>query len=151
SLNGRLADKTMDSTTRAELFDQRDRLVADIASLIDVRTDYRPDGTVALMTRSGVGLLDVKASVFEFQTGGPISAMSQFDLDADRNGVGTLKLRTPAGMVLDLVQQNVIRGGELGALLDLRDKTLVLAQNQLDDIAAGLAQSMSAIETAGAA
>ena len=149
SLNGRLADKTMDSTTRAELFDQRDRLVADIASLIDVRTDYRPDGTVALMTRSGVGLLDVKASVFEFQSGGPISAMSQFDLNAERNGVGTLKLRTPAGIVLDLVQQNVIRGGELGALIDLRDKTLVLAQNQLDDVAAALAQSLSTIETAG--
>ena len=151
SLNGRLADKTMDSTTRAELFDQRDRLVADIAELVDVRTDYRPDGTVALMTRSGVGLLDVKASVFEFQTGGPISAMSQFDLDAERNGVGTLRLRTPAGISLDLVQQNVIRGGELGALLDLRDKTLVLAQSQLDDIAVALAQSMSTIETAGAA
>ena len=44
--------------------DQRDRLVSQIAEYVDVRVDYRADGTVALMTRTGVGILDVKASMF---------------------------------------------------------------------------------------
>lgn len=150
TLNGRLADTSMDPTSRAELLDQRDRLIADVANLVDIRPEYRQDGTVSLMTRTGVGLLDASASVLEFRSAGAISAMSRVDLDPAKSGVGTLLLRTPAGFVLDLVQQNVIRGGELGALIDLRDKTLVLAQDQLDDVAAALARSMSTIETEGA-
>jgi flagellar hook-associated protein 1 len=150
TLNGRLTDTSMDPTSRAELFDQRDRLIADVAVLVDIRAEYHQDGTVSLMTRTGVGLLDASASVFEFRSAGAISAMSQFDFDSAKNGVGSLLLKTPAGFVLDLVQQNVIRGGELGGLIELRDTTLVRAQDQLDDIAAGLAQSMSTIETEGA-
>jgi flagellar hook-associated protein 1 len=150
-LNGKIGDFSIDPTSRAVLLDQRDRMVAEIAAMVDVRTDYRPDGTVALMTRTGVGLLDGKASVFEFQSAGALSATSRFNVDPARSGVGTLALRTPAGLVLDLVQQNVLKSGELGALIELRDKTLVLAQDQLDDIAAALAQAMSTVETAGTA
>jgi flagellar hook-associated protein 1 FlgK len=150
-LNGRIGDLSVDPTSRAALLDQRDRLVSEIAAMVDIRTEYRPDGTVALMTRTGAGLLDNKASVFEFQSAGAISATSQFDTDPAQSGVGTLMLRTPAGLVLDLVQQNVLKSGELGGLIELRDKTLVTAQDQLDDIAAALAQAMSTVETAGTA
>jgi flagellar hook-associated protein 1 FlgK len=150
-INARLADQTTDMATRSALMDQRDRLVSDIAGMIDVRVDYRPDDTVALMTRSGVGILDVKPSVFEFQTAGALSADSQFNVDPDKSGVGRLVLHTPSGLALDLVQQNVLKSGSLAALIDLRDNTLVAAQSQLDDIAAGLAQSLSTVKTAGAA
>jgi flagellar hook-associated protein 1 FlgK len=149
-LNGRIGDLGMDPTSRAAMLDQRDRLVSDVSALVDVRTEYRADGTVALMTRSGVGLLDGRASVLEFESAGMISANSRFDVDPDRSGVGALRLRTPAGLVLDLVQQNVIRSGELGGLIELRDRTLVRAQDQLDDVAAALAQALSTVETEGA-
>src|SRR5690606_11657146 len=43
------------------------------------------------------------------------------------------------------------QSGEIGGLIDLRDKTLVQAQDQLDEIAAALAQEMSTVETAGTA
>ena len=148
-LNDRLSDSSVDPTSRAALLDQRDRLIASVASVVDVRADYRPDGTVALMTRTGVGLLDGRASVFEFQSAGAIDARQQFNIDPAKSGVGKLVLRTPAGLVLDLVQQNVIRTGELGALIELRDKTLVQAQDQLDEIAASLARAMSTVETEG--
>jgi flagellar hook-associated protein 1 len=150
-LNGKVGDPSIDPTSRSALLDQRDRMVAEIAAMVDIRTDYRADGTVALMTRTGVGLLDGKASVFEFQSAGALSATSQFNTDPARSGVGTLTLRTPAGLVLDLVQQNVLKSGELGGLIELRDKTLVMAQDQLDEVAAALAQAMSTVETAGTA
>jgi flagellar hook-associated protein 1 FlgK len=150
-LNIKLSDHGLDESTRATLADQRDRLVSDVARVVDIRADYRPDGTVALMTRSGVGLLDGRASVFEFQSAGTISATSQFSVDADESGVGKLIVRTPAGLALDLVQQNVLKSGELAALVELRDKTLVAAQDQLDDVAAALAQSISTVETPGTA
>ncbi len=148
-VNKRMLDLGMTDTARASLHDQRDRLVASIAEVIDVRADYRSDGTVALMTRSGVGLLDNGVSTFKFSTAGALSATTQASIYTDQNRVGTLTLTTPSGLTIDLVQQNVLQGGELAGLVTLRDKTLVEAQNQLDEIAAGLAAAFSTINTEG--
>lgn len=150
-INGRLADQGLDASSRTSLMDQRDRLVSQVAEMVDLRVDYRPDDTVALMTRSGVGLLDGRASVFEFQSAGSLSATAQFDTNSGESGVGKLTLRTPAGLTLDLVQQGVFKSGEMAGLIELRDVTLVQAQDQLDQIAAALAQAMSTIQTAGTA
>ena len=150
-LNTRLADHGADPATRAALLDQRDRLVADVAQIVDVRADYRSNGTVSLMTRTGVGILDDRASVFSFESAGVINATSQFSVDSTESGVGRLIIRTPSGLVLDAVQQNAIQSGELGALIELRDRTLVQAQDQLDQIASGLALAMSTVRTEGTA
>jgi flagellar hook-associated protein 1 FlgK len=150
-INLKLGDQSTDPVSRAALTDQRDRLVADIAETIDVRVDYRTDGTVALMTRTGVGILDGKASSFSFESAGTLSADKQFSVDSARSGVGKLICTTPSGLQIDLVQQNVVQSGRLGALIEMRDHTLVEAQNQLDEIAAGLAQALSTNTTEGTA
>lgn len=149
-VNTRLLDLGMTDNARATLLDQRDRLVASTAELIDVQATYRPNGTVALMTRSGVGLLDNGVSTFKFESAGNLSANALFDSSAAESKVGKLTLTTPSGLELDLVAQGVIQGGELGGLLTLRDKTLVETQEQLDEIAAGLAQAFSTVKTPGA-
>jgi flagellar hook-associated protein 1 FlgK len=148
-INDRLGDQSVDNSSRATLMDQRDRLVSQISEIIDVRVDYRSDDTVSLMTRTGVGILDGKASTFSFQPAGALTADKQFNSDANKNSVGKLLLTTGSGTTIDLVQQNVIQSGTLGALIDLRDNTLVTAQNQLDEIAAGLAQAFSTVTTSG--
>jgi flagellar hook-associated protein 1 FlgK len=150
-INSRLADTTVDQASRSALMDQRDRLVGQISEQIDVQVDYKSDDTVSLMTKTGVGILDVKASTFVYEPHGPLTAEKQFNVDSDQNGVGKLTLITSSGLSLDLVQQNVLSSGSLKALIDLRDKTLVGAQNQLDEIAAGLAQSLSTVTTQGTA
>ncbi len=150
-VNNRMLDMGMDDGSRASLLDQRDRLVSSVAEMIDVRADYRGDGTVALMTRSGVGLLDSGVSTFSFESAGNLAATSQFNIDPNLTKVGKLTLTTPSGLILDLVSQGVIQGGELGGLLTLRDRTLVEAQEQLDEIAAGLAQGFSTVQTSGTA
>ena len=150
-VNSRMLDLGMTDGARAALLDQRDRLVSSVAELIDVRADYRSDGTVALMTRSGVGLLDNGVAQFSFESAGSLSPNSVADADPEKNKVGKLTLTTPSGLTVDLVSQGVLQGGELGGLVTLRDQTLVEAQDQLDEIAAGLAQAFSTIQTAGAA
>ena len=150
-VNNRMLDLGMTDTARAALYDQRDRLVASVAEVIDIQANYRSDGTVALMTRSGVGLLDGGISTFKFSTAGSLAATSQTNIDPDTSRVGTLTLTTPSGLTIDLVQQGVLQGGELAGLVQLRDKTLVEAQNQLDEIAAGLAAAFSTITTPGTA
>ncbi|MFP9138006.1 flagellar hook-associated protein FlgK [Devosia sp. XGJD_8] len=150
-VNSRMLDLGMTDGARAALLDQRDRLVSSVAEMIDVRADYRADGTVALMTRSGVGLLDNGVSTFSFESAGNLSPDSLFNADQDKTMVGKVSLTTPSGLTVDLVTQGVLQGGELGGLITLRDKTLVEAQAQLDEIAAGLAQAFSTVKTEGSA
>jgi len=140
-VNFALADYGMDQNTRVSMLDQRDRLVSQIAEKVDLRVDYRDDGTVSLSTRSGVNLLDVKRSIFEFEASG--------GMDASSSNVGSLTLLTPSGTRIDLVSNNVLQSGSLAALVELRDKTLVDAQRQLDDIASALAKTFSTVQTQG--
>ncbi|WP_316355127.1 flagellar hook-associated protein FlgK [Devosia sp.] len=150
-VNHRMLDLGMTETARAALLDQRDRLVSSVAEMIDVRADYRADGTVALMTRSGVGLIDNGVSTFKFESAGNLSPNSIFDPDPTQTKVGKMTLTTPSGLTIDLVTQGVLQGGELGGLVTLRDRTLVEAQEQLDQIAAGLALAFSTNKSAGVA
>jgi len=148
-INGRLIDQGIDPASRATLMDQRDRLIGSLSEQMDLTVDYRTDGSVALMTRSGVGVLDGKASVFSFASAGALSANSQFNSDDALTGVGKLSVTTASGLNIDLVKQNVLRSGELKGLIELRDNHLVQAQDQLDTIAATLALAMSTQATAG--
>ena len=151
SVNDKLGDLSSDNATRATLMDQRDRLTSEIAGLIDVRVDYRSDDTVALMTRSGVGILDGSTARFGFTPAGALSADKQFSSDPNQSSVGKLTLTGTSGTVIDLVKQGALQSGKLSALVELRDKTLVAAQDQLDEIAAGLAQALSTVKTTGTA
>ncbi|WP_127753476.1 flagellar hook-associated protein FlgK [Devosia sp. 1566] len=150
-VNTRLLDRGGDDAARASLLDQRDRLVSSVAELIDVKADYKADGTVSLMTGSGVGLVDGRAASFRFDTPGRLTASSAFNSDSALSGVGKLTLVTASGLEIDVQRSGGIRGGELGGLLTLRDKTLPEAQSQLDEIAAGLAQAFSTVQTPGTA
>lgn len=151
TLNTRLSDESADPASRAALMDQRDRLIADVAGEIDINVDYHANGTVGIMTRAGVGILDSRAGVFSYDGGGHLSSNSLFSADPGENGVGSLTLTSTSGLKVDLVAENILQSGRLSALVKLRDDTLVRAQGQLDDIAAALAQSLSTVETAGTA
>lgn len=150
-VNNRLRDQGVTDGARAALLDERDRLVTGISELIDIRVDYRPDDTVALSTISGVGLLDHKPSLVSFEGAGGMSATSLFSLDDAESSVGKLTITSPAGLTFDLVKQNTMQSGRLAALVEMRDRTLVEAQHQLDDIAASLALALSSAELAGTA
>lgn len=150
-INQDLTDTTRDDDTRISVLDERDRLIAKVSELVDVTVDYRDDGSVALHTRSGVGLLDGKASQFQFQTAGNLAATALYDADPAKSGVGALTIATPSGLAMDVVAHGILHSGRMKSLLDQRDNTLVTAQNQLDEIAAGLAQAMSTVETVGSA
>ncbi len=148
-INQRLINSTQNDSARAALLDERDRLTSAISETIDVNVTYRTDGSVRLMTRAGVGLLDVGASTFNFNDNGKLSPGSLFSSNSSQSGVGELSLRTPAGLTLDLVGQRVLQSGRLAGLVELRDQTLVQAQSQLDDIAASLAMAVSNVTDQG--
>ena len=151
SINDRLSDFSIDPTSRASLLDERDRLVTQVSEMVDTRVSYRDDGTVSLMTTAGLSLLDKKATQFQFEPVGNLSASSLYNIvDAD-NGVGTIIATTPSGLKMDVVDQNIIRSGRISSLVDLRDERLVQVQAQLDEIAGSVAQALNGVETDGVA
>lgn len=150
-VNAKLSDQGVDDVSRATLSDERDRLVASISEVIDVRAEYRNDGTVALMTNSGLGLMDVTASSLTFTSGGNLGPNALFSVDSAENGVGTLTLNGASGGQTDLIQQGLLTSGSLGALIELRDEILPQFQSQLDTIAASMATALNSVETSGTA
>ena len=150
-INDRLSDYSLDEASRLSVLDERDRLVAKISEIVDAQTVYRQDGSVAMMTRSGLGLLDQGATTFSFEPAGSLSANSLYSIDDAQNGVGVLTAYTPSGLKLDVLDQNIIQSGRLSGLVDLRDNTLVQTQAQLDSIAAALSLALNTDATGGTA
>lgn len=135
-------------TPPADLLDLRDSYIAELSELIDIRVVDRERGVVSIMTQSGMSLLDPLPAELVFDERGTVTAQSQYSSDESQSGVGTIKIITPNGGMIDLIADNQIRSGKIAALLELRDKYLVDAQAQLDALADGLARALSTIDVA---
>jgi flagellar hook-associated protein 1 FlgK len=85
-----------DSSAAADLSDQRDNLVKQIAQYVDVRTVEQDDGSVSLFTASGLQLLDGPPSLFTYD--------------------GTNVTRVSDGASIN----NQLAGGRIHALLNFR-------------------------------
>lgn len=94
--NLRIKSSDPNGSERLQLIDQRDQLVREIANLVDVRTVERENGAIALITPSGLSLLD--------------GAPARFSFD------GTHIVSLDSNIVVD----KQFREGKLKALLDLR-------------------------------
>ncbi|MFC6738489.1 flagellar hook-associated protein FlgK [Methylobacterium tardum] len=133
---------TTDSTSLADLQDQRDQAINNLSSYMDVKTTAQSDGTVTVLTQSGATLVDRgNAASLSFDGRGTLSANSSYS--ATPRSVGTITATLPGGGKIDLGEPGVLRSGSLAAEFELRDQTLPQAQRQLDDLAAGLASSLT--------
>ncbi|MGX1785451.1 flagellar hook-associated protein FlgK [Bosea sp. NPDC055332] len=151
NVNARIVNAQQTSGT-ADLRDQRDRIVSELSQYVEIRTDERPNGSLSITTASGTQLFDGRPTVkFEFDARANIGPQSQWSSDPAQRGVGTIIARDLNGNGFDAIANNTFRSGEIGALVELRDKTLVQAQKQLDEIAAQLSSALSDREIAGTA
>jgi len=150
-VNARIVNAQQSSAT-ADLRDQRDRIISELSQYVEIRTDERPNGSISITTASGTQLFDGRPTIrFEFDARANIGPQSQWSSDPARRGVGTIVARDLSGNSFDAIANNTFRSGEVGALIELRDKTLVQAQAQLDEIAAQLSRALSDREIAGTA
>ena len=141
-----------DDGARADLLDQRDQAITGLSAYLDVQTVDQYDGTVSVITTSGMTLVDRgSAATLSFDGRGTLSPESEYSQDPATRGVGTITATTPGGARIDLIAEKAIRSGSLAAGVELRDTVLPQAQRQLDELAAGLARSMSDRSATGAA
>jgi flagellar hook-associated protein 1 FlgK len=151
STNNSLANNN-DLSTAASLRDQRDRLISELSRYMDIRTAESPTGSMTLFTTSGVTLFNGSSSAqLSFDANLSMGPDRLWNANDALRGVGTIRITDATGVGYDLIASNALRSGELAALVELRDRTLVEAQTQLDEMAAQMASALSDREVAGTA
>jgi flagellar hook-associated protein 1 FlgK len=151
-LNSRLQSMNATDPAAASLMDQRDNAINQLSQLMDIRVVTDGTNQATVFTNSGIQLVGGgQASQLAFNSPGTLDATSQWNANPALSGVGSLTVKLPNGGNFDLIANNAISSGQLAADLKLRDKTLVQAQAQVDQLAAALASSLSDITKPGAA
>jgi flagellar hook-associated protein 1 len=152
AINQQLQGLGASDPSAATLEDQRDDAINDLSGLMDVNATTNSANQVSILTNTGVQLVSgTQASQFSFTSAGTLSPTSLYSSNPAQNGVGSLTVKLPNGANIDVVSNNVISSGRIAADLQLRDGTLVQAQNQVDQLAATLSSSLSDVTTQGTA
>jgi flagellar hook-associated protein 1 FlgK len=150
--NARLQGMDVTDPAAATLMDQRDNAINQLAQLMDIRVVTDNTNQANVFTNSGIQLVGGgQASQLNFNSQGTLNANAQWNANPALSGAGTITVQLPNGGSFDLIANNAIGSGQLAADIKLRDKTLVGAQAQVDQLAAVLASALSDITKSGAA
>jgi len=141
TLNGKI--NASGPNNNLDLLDNRDATLSQLSKLMNINVSEQPNGSVNLTTRNGAALVTgTQASTLSFDSHSPLSATSVYSSVSGQSKVGTITL-SGNGSTVDLLAAGGAVGGQIDGLVGLRDTILPSAQSQLDDIAAGLSQSLS--------
>jgi mannose/fructose/N-acetylgalactosamine-specific phosphotransferase system component IIB len=140
--------KTTDPSA-ATLMDQRDSAIDTLAQLMDIRVSTDNSNLTTIYTTNGVELVGMQASTLTFNSQGTLNPNSQWDPNPSKSSTGTISIRFGSGAPMDLIATGSINSGQLAADVSLRDKILVQAQAQVDQLAASMASALSDKITAG--
>jgi flagellar hook-associated protein 1 len=150
-LNTQLQGMNPTDPTAATLMDQRDQSIDQLSHLMDIRVSSTGNNQTTIYTTNGVELVGAQASTLSFNSQGTLNANSQWTNNPATSSAGTITIKLANGASIDLVANNSISSGQIAADLTLRDKTLVQAQTQVDQLAASMASALSDKTTAGTA
>ncbi len=135
----------------ADLKDQLDNFIDDLAAILNVRTTEAANGSIKVFTKNGILLVDENANRLEFDERANIGPEHLYSLDSNERGVGSIFITSGNGNRVDLLQQNATNSGRISGLLELRDVVLTSAQDQLDELAHGLATAFNTQKVDGTA
>jgi flagellar hook-associated protein 1 FlgK len=150
-INTQLQGLSATDPTAATLMDQRDLAINQLSQLMDIRVSTNPNNQTTIYTTNGVELVGAQASTLNFNSQGTLNASSQWSSNPANSTVGSLTIKLANGAVIDMIATKSISSGQIAADLTLRDKTLVQAQTQVDQLAASMSSAMSDKTTAGTA
>ena len=151
NINVRVSGIDSSNPAYAELLNERDRQLTRLSDAMEIQLTPHDNGTISIHTKSGNSLLEGTAAQFDFDQHGNLNASTVYDADDGKRSVGTVTLRSSNGYNLDLINNGLLDTGRIGALINMRDNVLVETQAQLDELAAGLASSLSDSEVSGQA
>lgn len=148
-VNGQLRTSHVNDAAKANLLDQRDHYLDQLAELMDIRVIENESGAVSVFTSSGLQLAGTEAAVLSFDPQGMMTAAAQWSPDPNDRQIGTITLSNLNGAPVDLIATKSFRSGRIAAYLEMRDEVLVQAQTQLDELAAAMSRALSDRTVAG--
>ncbi len=132
-LNVQIKNALAVGRSSAELEDRRDEAIKTLSQQLKVTFFTRSDGVMVVQTATGVELASERASPLSFN---PTDVTPSTVYPGSLSGIYTNGTESDPNS-FDVARTNL--GGNLGALLDLRDTTLVQYQSQIDELAHKLA------------
>jgi flagellar hook-associated protein 1 len=150
-INTQLQGLSTTDPTAATLMDQRDGAINTLSQLMDVRVSTTGNNQTTVYTSNGVELVGAQASTLSFNSQGTLSANSQWNSNPSKSTAGTITCKLANGATVDMIATNSINSGQIAADVTLRDKTLVQAQAQVDQLAASISSGLSDSTTPGTA
>ena len=150
-INSQLQGMSSTDPAAATLMDQRDQAIDQLSQLMDIRVSTDNNNQTTVYTTNGVELVGAQASTLNFNSQGTLNANSQWSSNPANSSVGSLTVKVANGAVIDMIATNSISSGQIAADLTLRDKTLVQAQAQVDQLAASMSSALSDKTTPGTA
>lgn len=122
-----------------DLQDKRDQALKKLTEYMDLAMHADGDGNYVVDVK-GVGPLVVGPNAEKFSV-----VRSPADVDGKPEGAFDLKTSASANGIVT----HGVKGGKIGALLEVRDKTLSTVLDRLDDIAYGIAQAVNSVHEQG--
>jgi flagellar hook-associated protein 1 FlgK len=127
-LNGQINALQNSGETAGSFIDQRQQAIDQLSSLVDVSV-IPTNNTLTLTTSSGAPL---------------VSGEQSYQLTTQANAAGLHDVYSQGN---DITSQ--ITSGQLGGTIEARDQQVPAIENQLDTLAAGLANAVNGVQTAG--
>ncbi|BAL74736.1 flagellar hook-associated protein FlgK [Bradyrhizobium cosmicum] len=143
-LNAAIKQTAAAGQSTADLEDQRNTALQDIASKMNISYFTASNGDLQIYTTSGQALVDSSAHTISYTTAASVTASTTYAAGSSSSGFSAIEVNG-----VDITSQ--ISGGDIGALVTLRDKTLPAAQSQLDQLAQQLASAMNGISNGASA
>ncbi len=137
-LNTQIVKEFQSGNSIAHLEDQRDQSMLELSKYIDIQAVRSNDNRMIITTRSGEMLVDRTAQQLEFSAT-RLDYNSYYSANPPGNLPGVMIKGDPSRDIT-----GSLGGGELGAMIELRDKTFPLLQGQLDEFAHKMATRFEA-------
>ncbi|WP_407120162.1 flagellar hook-associated protein FlgK [Bradyrhizobium sp. STM 3561] len=136
-LNAAIKQTAAAGQSTADLEDQRNTALQDVASKMNISYFTASNGDLQIYTASGQALVDSSAHAISYTAAAKVTASTTYTAGSS-SGFSPITVNG-----VDITSQ--ISGGDIGALVTLRDKTLPDAQSQLDQLAQQLASAMNGV------
>lgn len=137
-LNAQIKQTAAAGQSTADLEDQRNTALQDLASKMNISYFTTSNGDLQIYTTSGQALVDSSAHTISYTAAAKVTAATTYTAGSSSSGFSAITVNG-----VDITSQ--ISGGDIGSLITLRDKTLPAAQLQLDQLAQQLASVMNSV------
>lgn len=135
-LNAEIKQTAAAGQSTADLEDQRNTALQDVASKMNVSYFTSSNGDLQIYTTTGQALVDSSAHTISYTAAANVTSATTYIAGSSTSGFGAISVNG-----VDITSQ--VTGGDIGALVTLRDKTLPDAQSQLDQLAQQLTSAVN--------